>query len=84
MIFFLENAFATLLFLVSRGWGSKVTAQPPNRLGISVWFYFFFFRDWVFVPLDDHPLGSSNLRFGINGFHLLIVANDVHVSRLSA
>ena len=84
MIFFLENAFATLLFPVSRGWGSKVTAQPSNRLGISVWFYVFFFLDWVFVPLDDHSMGFSNLRFGINGFHLLIVAHDVHVSRPSA
>ena len=44
VIFFLENAFGTLLFPVSRGWGSKVTAQPSNRLGISVWFYVFFLR----------------------------------------
>ena len=29
-------------------------------------------------------MGFSNLRFGINGFHLLIVAHDVHVSRPSA
>ena len=83
MIFFLENAFATLLFPVSRGWGSEVTAQSPNRLRISVCF-FGCFRDWVFLPLDDRLLGFSDLRFGISGFHLLIVAHDEHASRLSA